>query len=152
LLIILIVFRKQLKKAIEEIKNRLQGPPGPMGPLPSTDAHLLLKRSRKNRYFVRKSAHPGLYGQDDRSPQPAKNNSAPSAALRDVSFRAPDGAITGLLGANGAGKSTTLRTICGVLKPGSGQVLVDGISPPAIRSPCSGASAVCSITPGSTRA
>ena len=50
------------------------------------------------------------------------------SALRDVSFRAPDGAITGLLGANGAGKSTTLRTICGVLKPDSGQVLVDGIS------------------------
>lgn len=51
------------------------------------------------------------------------------AALRDVSFRAPDGAITGLLGANGAGKSTTLRTICGVLKPGGGEVRVDGISP-----------------------
>lgn len=50
------------------------------------------------------------------------------AALRDVSFLAPDGAITGLLGANGAGKSTTLRTICGVLKPGGGEVLVDGIS------------------------
>ena len=51
------------------------------------------------------------------------------AALRDVSFLAPDGAITGLLGANGAGKSTTLRTICGVLKPGGGEVLVDGVSP-----------------------
>ena len=51
------------------------------------------------------------------------------AALRDVSFLAPDGAITGLLGANGAGKSTTLRTICGVLKPGAGEVRVDGISP-----------------------
>jgi len=50
-------------------------------------------------------------------------------ALRDVSFTAPDGAITGLLGANGAGKSTTLRIICGVLKPGGGQVLVDGVSP-----------------------
>jgi sodium transport system ATP-binding protein len=50
-------------------------------------------------------------------------------ALRDISFLAPDGAITGLLGANGAGKSTTLRTICGVLKPGGGEVLVDGISP-----------------------
>jgi sodium transport system ATP-binding protein len=50
-------------------------------------------------------------------------------ALRGVSFVAPDGAITGLLGANGAGKSTTLRTICGVLKPGGGEVLVDGISP-----------------------
>jgi sodium transport system ATP-binding protein len=48
------------------------------------------------------------------------------AALRDVSFRAPDGAITGLLGANGAGKSTTLRTICGVLQPGGGEVRVAG--------------------------
>ena len=52
-------------------------------------------------------------------------------ALRDVSFLAPDGAITGLLGANGAGKSTTLRTICGVLQPGGGEVRVDGISPGA---------------------
>jgi sodium transport system ATP-binding protein len=51
------------------------------------------------------------------------------AALRDVSFLAPDGAITGLLGANGAGKSTTLRTICGVLKPGRGEVRIDGASP-----------------------
>jgi sodium transport system ATP-binding protein len=51
------------------------------------------------------------------------------AALRDISFLAPDGAITGLLGANGAGKSTTLRTICGVLRTGGGEVLVDGISP-----------------------
>src|SRR5579883_3195493 len=48
------------------------------------------------------------------------------AALRDVSFTAPDAAITGLLGANGAGKSTILRTICGVLKPGGGQIRVDG--------------------------
>ena len=51
------------------------------------------------------------------------------AALRDVSFLAPDSAITGLLGANGAGKSTTLRTICGVLKPGGGEIRIDGASP-----------------------
>lgn len=50
------------------------------------------------------------------------------AALRDVSFVARDGAITGLLGANGAGKSTTLRTICGVLKPAGGEVRIDGTS------------------------
>lgn len=31
------------------------------------------------------------------------------AAVKDLSFEAPDGAITGLLGANGAGKTTTLR-------------------------------------------
>jgi sodium transport system ATP-binding protein len=49
------------------------------------------------------------------------------AALRDVSFVAPDSAITGLVGSNGAGKSTTLRTICGVLKPQGGEVRVDGV-------------------------
>lgn len=43
-------------------------------------------------------------------------------AVKDLSFRAPDGAITGLLGANGAGKTTTLRMICGVLKPDGGWV------------------------------
>jgi len=52
------------------------------------------------------------------------------AALRDVSFLAPDGTITGLLGANGAGKSTTLRTICGVLKAGGGEIRIDGASVP----------------------
>ena len=46
-------------------------------------------------------------------------------AVRDLSFTAPDGAITGLLGANGAGKTTTLRMICGVLQPESGSVTVD---------------------------
>jgi sodium transport system ATP-binding protein len=46
-------------------------------------------------------------------------------ALRDVSFHAPDGAITGLLGANGAGKSTTLHIICGVLKADAGSAFVD---------------------------
>jgi sodium transport system ATP-binding protein len=48
------------------------------------------------------------------------------AALRNVSFLAPGGAITGLLGANGAGKSTALRIVCGVLQPGGGEVYVDG--------------------------
>src|ERR1700690_574539 len=45
-----------------------------------------------------------------------------------LSFAAQDGAITGLLGANGAGKSTTLRMICGVLKPESGSVVVDNVA------------------------
>ena len=48
-------------------------------------------------------------------------------AVRDVSFVARDGAITGLLGANGAGKSTTLRMIAGLLRPDRGTVRVDGI-------------------------
>lgn len=45
----------------------------------------------------------------------------------DLSFRARDGAITGLLGANGAGKSTTLRMICGVLKPDSGAIRAERV-------------------------
>lgn len=48
-------------------------------------------------------------------------------AVRDISFVARDGAITGILGANGAGKSTTLRMLYGVLTPDSGQACIDGI-------------------------
>jgi sodium transport system ATP-binding protein len=48
--------------------------------------------------------------------------------VQNLSFEAADGAITGLLGANGAGKSTTLRMICGVLKPESGTVTVDDVA------------------------
>ena len=48
-------------------------------------------------------------------------------AVRDVSFVARDGEITGLLGANGAGKSTCLRMLYGVLTPDSGRACIDGI-------------------------
>ena len=47
-------------------------------------------------------------------------------AVREVSFLARDGRITGLLGPNGAGKSTTLRMLCTVLHPDSGEALIDG--------------------------
>jgi sodium transport system ATP-binding protein len=49
------------------------------------------------------------------------------AAVDGVNFVARDGAITGLLGHNGAGKSTTLRVLYGLLKADSGSVDVDGI-------------------------
>ena len=48
-------------------------------------------------------------------------------AAKDVSFVARDGEITGLLGANGAGKSTCLRMLYGVLTPDSGRACIDGI-------------------------
>ena len=50
------------------------------------------------------------------------------AAVRGVSFSARDGQITGLLGPNGAGKSTTLRMFYTVLRPDSGDALIDGTS------------------------
>ncbi|MDB6010930.1 MAG: transporter [Gammaproteobacteria bacterium] len=49
-------------------------------------------------------------------------------AVGDVTLRAADGRITGLLGPNGAGKSTTLRILYTVLKPDSGDALIDGVS------------------------
>jgi len=47
--------------------------------------------------------------------------------VKNLSFHAPDGSITGLLGVNGAGKSTTLRMICGLLQPDSGSICIDGV-------------------------
>ena len=58
-------------------------------------------------------------------------------AVDGVSFTAANGQITGLLGPNGAGKTTSLRMLYTLMKPDSGQVLVDGIDanldPQAVR-------------------
>lgn len=48
-------------------------------------------------------------------------------AVDDVSFHVNRGEIFGFLGSNGAGKSTTIRMLCGLLQPTSGTALVDGI-------------------------
>lgn len=47
-------------------------------------------------------------------------------AVDGVSFRAPDGQVTGLLGPNGSGKTTTLRMLYTLVKPDSGTARVDG--------------------------
>lgn len=47
-------------------------------------------------------------------------------ALRGINLEVPDGKIVTLIGANGAGKSTTLRTISGLVKASSGSVRYDG--------------------------
>lgn len=47
-------------------------------------------------------------------------------AVKDVSFRVRRGEIFGLLGANGAGKSTTFRMLCGLLPPSDGTLRVAG--------------------------
>ena len=47
-------------------------------------------------------------------------------ALRGIDIEVPEGKIITLIGANGAGKSTTLNSIIGIVKPASGKVLLDG--------------------------
>ena len=47
-------------------------------------------------------------------------------AIKGISFEVNEHEIVTLIGANGAGKSTTLNTIAGLLKPRSGQITFDG--------------------------
>lgn len=47
-------------------------------------------------------------------------------ALNGISMEVPDGKIVSIIGANGAGKSTTLRTISGLVKAQSGSITFDG--------------------------
>jgi len=49
-------------------------------------------------------------------------------AIKGVSFDVNEGEIVTLIGANGAGKSTTLNTVAGLLKPRSGSILLNGQS------------------------
>ena len=47
-------------------------------------------------------------------------------AVDDVSFTCEPGTVTGFLGPNGAGESTTMRMICGLTPPTAGTATVDG--------------------------
>ena len=49
-------------------------------------------------------------------------------AIRDINFEITKNGIYGLLGSNGAGKSTTMNIMCGVLKQTEGDVCIKGIS------------------------
>ena len=51
----------------------------------------------------------------------------PVTAVRDMSFTAPAGKITGFLGPNGSGKTTTLRMALGLIRPTGGTALIGGV-------------------------
>jgi ABC-2 type transport system ATP-binding protein len=48
-------------------------------------------------------------------------------AVQDISFTAPAGKITGFLGPNGSGKTTTLRMLLGLVRPTGGTALIGGV-------------------------
>jgi ABC-2 type transport system ATP-binding protein len=55
-----------------------------------------------------------------------RNSTRP--ALDDIDLDIPSGRIFGLLGPNGAGKTTMIRIMCGLLKPSSGEIVINGLS------------------------
>lgn len=50
-------------------------------------------------------------------------------AVNDISFKIEEGEIVGYLGENGAGKSTTIKMLSGLLTPTSGKIIVNGVVP-----------------------
>ena len=55
-------------------------------------------------------------------------NYSENKAVQNISFKIGENEIVGLLGPNGCGKTTTIAMLLGLLKPTSGQILIDGIS------------------------
>ena len=49
-------------------------------------------------------------------------------AIKDINFDIKRNGVVGLLGSNGAGKSTTMNIICGVLNQTKGNVFINGIN------------------------
>lgn len=59
----------------------------------------------------------------------------PVEAVRDLSFTVEPGSVTGFLGPNGSGKTTTLRMILGLVGPTTGRALIDGVPFAELESP-----------------
>lgn len=76
--------------------------------------------------FVSPKKYPGLKGAVKGL---FSNEKVTKRAVDDISFTIQDGEIVGYIGSNGAGKSTTIKMMTGILTPTSGQCLVNGIDP-----------------------
>ena len=69
-------------------------------------------------------------------------------AVKGITFEVPDGKIVTLIGANGAGKSTTLRSIAGLVKPAHGRITSRGRTSP----PCPPTASYPRVSPWCPRA
>lgn len=76
--------------------------------------------------FVSPKKYPGLKGAIKGL---FSNEKVVKKAVEDISFTIQDGEIVGYIGSNGAGKSTTIKMMTGILNPTSGECLVNGINP-----------------------
>ena len=76
--------------------------------------------------FVSPKKYPGLKGAIKGL---FSNEKVVKKAVDDISFTIQDGEIVGYIGSNGAGKSTTIKMMTGILNPTGGECLVNGINP-----------------------
>lgn len=76
--------------------------------------------------FVQAKKYPGLKGAIKGL---LSNEKITKVAVDDISFEINEGEIVGYIGSNGAGKSTTIKMMTGILRPTNGQCLVNGINP-----------------------
>lgn len=76
--------------------------------------------------FVTPKKYPGLRGAVKGL---FSNEKIVKTAVNDISFEIQKGEIVGYIGSNGAGKSTTIKMMTGILSPTRGECLVDGIDP-----------------------
>lgn len=76
--------------------------------------------------FVSAKKYPGLKGAVKGL---FSNEKTVKRAVEDISFTIADGEIVGYIGSNGAGKSTTIKMMTGILKPTSGECLINGVNP-----------------------
>ena len=57
-----------------------------------------------------------------------KLNYGPISAIKGIDLSVGEGQIVAILGANGAGKTSTLKVISGLLKPNAGEIIFDGVN------------------------
>ena len=76
--------------------------------------------------FVSPKKYPGLKGALKGL---VSNEKVVKKAVDDISFTIQDGEIVGYIGSNGAGKSTTIKMMTGILNPTKGECLINGVNP-----------------------
>ncbi len=86
----------------------------------------MIEVSHLQKNFIKTVKAPGLKGSFQSFLRPEKHT---FEAVKDLTFDVPKGQILGFIGANGAGKSTTIKMLTGILKPTSGFCRIDGKLP-----------------------
>ncbi|HEP6190174.1 TPA: ATP-binding cassette domain-containing protein [Streptococcus pyogenes ABC020061659] len=87
---------------------------------------VMIEVSHLQKNFSKTIKEPGLKGALKSFAHPQREI---FEAVKDLSFEVPKGQILGFIGANGAGKSTTIKMLTGILKPTSGYCRINGKIP-----------------------